>query len=784
MLKSCQRPPAPVLTTAALLAAALLGSDATRAAESNLVYPGASGRLLYATQADGDRIPDFSAVGYKYGQEAIPTNISPALVVAPGSGDDTARIQNAINQVSSLPIGSNGFRGVVQLTAGEYQIATSLNINASGVVLRGMDDGDSPANSTILRGTGTTQRSLVNVAITNGSTSWTMDPTKISPVTDKYVPVGATSFRIASPQSYAQGDTVRVFRPSTAEWISDIGMDSIPPDGGTLVQWAPGSKDRYFDRVITRIEGDRIFLNAPITQSLDEQYGGGYLRKYEFPSRLHNVGIESIRGVSDYTSPDDEDHAWTFIQINGLEHGWVRNVTGQHFGFAAVSLVGATKNITVDDAHSIDPVSLLAGGRRYSFNLSSNAELNLLQNLTADQGRHDFIMNSASVGPNVFYNAVATNAHADSGVHQRWSIGGLFDNVTTDNNIDFENGSNSGSGHGWRGANFVVWNSQASGFIVQNPPTAQNWAIGNIGTITNVGRETEPLGIVDQHGAHVDTQSLYLKQLQDRLAVANSEFREYVTGDYDNYVNDGGSSVDNVTVSPSLTAEFADFFATQGLPLKGFDDTATNAFAPHSWQFGIDDDEQVYHAVMTLAVKRTGGSTVDDSIWFERVANELPFTVLGLGSQINSAVSTMIMVEYTGTDLGWFNDGEFNVVIGDDVAVDWGRLDLVVGDLLSGDVNADGILNAADVALFSAALQAGNLTSFNNAQPTGRYIAGDFTGDGLVTMADFNAFSSAILDADPSAADELNAIPTPATLVLLGCGVAACARRRRLARVS
>ena len=74
---------------------------------------------------------------------------------------------------------------------------------------------------------------------------------------------------------------------------------------------------------------------------------------------------------------------------------------------------------------------------------------------------------------------VATNAAADSGPHQRWSTGTLFDNITTNTSLNLQNRLNSGSGHGWAGANMVIWNSTAGQFYVQSPPTAQNWIIGS-----------------------------------------------------------------------------------------------------------------------------------------------------------------------------------------------------------------------------------------------------------------------------------------------------------------
>ena len=145
-----------------------------------------------------------------------------ALTVQPIAGDDTASIQAAINQVSALPLGANGFRGAVLLDAGDYDIAGQLTIAASGVVLRGVGR---ESNQTVLHATGTSQRELISIA---GSGSQSLTGSTRNMI-DKVVPVGARSFRVDSTSGFAVGDTVRVTRPSTADWISDLGMDSIPP---------------------------------------------------------------------------------------------------------------------------------------------------------------------------------------------------------------------------------------------------------------------------------------------------------------------------------------------------------------------------------------------------------------------------------------------------------------------------------------------------------------------------------------------------------------------------
>ena len=122
-------------------------------------------------------------------------------------------------------------------------------------------------------------------------------------------------------------------------------------------------------------------------------------------NRLEKIGIENIRGISAFTSDTDENHAWTFIELNRARDCWIRNITAQHFGFAAVLLGSASSRVTADDLANLDPKSVITGGRRYAFN--NQGGLNLMTRMMSERGRHDFVNNVPSRGPNVFYDGVA-----------------------------------------------------------------------------------------------------------------------------------------------------------------------------------------------------------------------------------------------------------------------------------------------------------------------------------------------------------------------------------------
>mgnify|MGYP001178210132 CR=1 FL=1 len=679
-----------------LLVATLLAlSCAARAGavESVWAYPGVTGRLIYAPDAQGDRIMDFSGVGYRgRGVELIPNLVPTIVTVAPVAGDDTATIQAAIDLVAALPIGPDGFRGAVELTAGSFDVHTQLNITASGVVLRGA--GRDPGTGTVLHARGTSQRALINVVGT-GSQSLTGSTRNMI---DKTVPVGATSFRVDSTAGFSVGDTVRIERPSTAEWIHDIGMDSIPPrsDGGTVVQWQPGTMNIRFDRVITRIEGDRIFLDAPLANSFEQQYGGGTIRRYTWGGRIENVGVENLRAESDFVSATDENHAWDFVSINAAQNVWVRHATSAYFAGSAVLSNPGAKWVTVEDVVNLDPKSLIAGERRYTFNLSG--QLELVTQSEANNGRHDFVNNSTRPpGPHVFHRSIARNAIDETGPHQRWATGSLFDNIVVEGDqINARNRGNFGTGHGWAGANMVIWNSTAQSFIVQNPPTAQNWLVGSTGTLVNDATfGPQPPGYVDSMNQRVAVDSLYDQQLADSAdirvvhwnsptgdwndaanwraglvpAVYSVVHRDYLVGDIDDFVYDGPASVDN----PALDSAWGAYVeASSGLPVTGFDDLAGSANVAFTVQHQLDPGERVVHGSLALALKKGPGSAADDFVrlFDADPANQHTFAALGWSGAVNST-SAHVGVLDLGARLDSLQSGAINVQISGDTGVDW-----------------------------------------------------------------------------------------------------------------
>ena len=102
---------------------------------------------------------------------------------------------------------------------------------------------------------------------------------------------------------------------------------------------------------------------------------------------------------------------------------------------------------------------------------------------------------------------------ADSEPHHRWSVGGLYDNVNA--SIRIQDRQWYGTGHGWAGANYVVWNCEGE-LVLQRPPTANNWSVGHVGKKVRGAFEPKEDGWWDSFGQHVEPRSLYEAQQRDR----------------------------------------------------------------------------------------------------------------------------------------------------------------------------------------------------------------------------------------------------------------------------
>lgn len=452
--------------------------------------------LGYAGDADGIAI-DFSHCGYRSSEVPLP-EVEARLFVRHSEGDVTAALQAAIDQLSTFPLDEQGFRGALLLDNGSFEIGGQLKVAASGIVLRG-------SGNTTIRATGTDRRPVIRVM---GKDDAQFE--KLGRQVTGDVAVGSVEIPLDSTTGLLVGGLVRVTRPSTKEWIEAIGMDRF------LVGWRPGSRNIQWERRITAIADNTITVDAPITTALETRFGGGRVQKLtQWPGRHQQIGIEglTLESIPTSTHPKDEDHAWVGITMGNVQDAWVRQVTFRKFTGSAVMLWETSKNVTVKDCLSLEPISEIGGHRRDTFFTAGQQTLFL--RCWAERGIRDFTVGHCAAGPNAFVACESHHTLGDSGSIGSWASGILYDNVNIHGGtLKLDNQWVANHSAGWSAANSVLWQCTAAELHCSHPPTAKNWARGVWGRYYGDG------DFGDSVDEFVSPSSLFQGQLAARSVTA------------------------------------------------------------------------------------------------------------------------------------------------------------------------------------------------------------------------------------------------------------------------
>jgi hypothetical protein len=500
-----------VLLTSLLLAVPVWALD-----DNPWVTVDTPGHLTYRTTKRGDRIVDFSYAGYMGGGIPLP-KVPITETVSPSDGHDTAVIQAAIDRASRLPI-KGGFRGAVKLAAGTFRCSGTLKISSSGVVLRGSGF---DSKGTTIQMTGDAH---VAITIAGTETIEARGPT-VHMVQD-YVPSGSRSITLDDASSIREGDTIRIRRITTPQWLRFMGMDNLVRDGQPEV-WVGNSITTY--RKVAARDGNELILDVPLTDSYDRAYlppEGAEVTKVEVHGDIEQVGVEWLHIEAPPRDVGFDEPLFQTMKMSGVRDAWVREMVvddvteGIDVGadVARVTLQGIIHKHTRNITTPAKPADFALRGTQ------------LLVVYCGSKGNDEsyVITGPRNQGPNVVLDSVFMgNGFIEP--HQRWSTGFLVDSTKVpQGSIQLKNRGEMGSGHGWTVGWGVVWNCVAGSFIIQNPPGAANWSIGNTGPelgepMKRAGvrrRDLGPdlaMGYVESAGKPVHPVSLYRQQLQERL---------------------------------------------------------------------------------------------------------------------------------------------------------------------------------------------------------------------------------------------------------------------------
>jgi hypothetical protein len=489
---------------------------------SKWAYLGADKKLHYGIDGRGNRIMDFSHAGYKGGGVSLPS-VKVARTLSAVAGDNTSRIQAAIDEVSRLPVAADGFRGAVLLQTGTYEVARPLTISASGVVLRGSGSGAAGASIRVLG----PPHHFLDIA---GSGSWQPDGQPAA-ITDAYVPSGADAFQVSAASGFKPGDAVLIQRPVTEAWIRFMEMDKLSRDGKPQT-WIKAGTIINTDRIIKSISGNRLTLDVPLSDSIDAAHlnpPGASVVKYTFPGRIEHVGVESLRVTVPPQDVPITQGQYTLLRMNSVSDGWVRDVAVEDTQ-NTITLGSTVRRVTLDQVHIRHTMPFTAPAAPADVAISGTQIL-VYRSTVLGKGVWPVVTQQGVTGPNVILDFMSDQAGIAP--HQRWATGLLVDSSEFRNgterrpNIAFSNREYAGSGHGWSVGWAVAWNVKADYLLIQQPPGAKNWCIGCTGRPTSILWHGNPIPLpeipsetFESPGVAVTPASLYLSQLRERLGDA------------------------------------------------------------------------------------------------------------------------------------------------------------------------------------------------------------------------------------------------------------------------
>ena len=464
---------------------------------------------------------DFSYCGYHASEDSIPLAEVKAYVEC-AEGDMSATIQQAIDYVSSLPIGRDGLRGAVLLGPGTFVLQERLAIEASGVVLRG-----SGRDITVLRKEGFDRGSLLRIEGRQDKT-YGKDTLWVNEV----VELGTKEISVTGTKGVGIGSLanrqVEIVRQSSAPWIEKVGC-RIYGGGIDALAWKPGDIDLLWRRTVVGVDGNTLKLDAPLTMGFDPNEEASYIdnkkklhehvpmspcyvRIVDDLGEIGESGIENLTLESgfDPRNAHDENHCWTGVSLEYAHDCWVRLVNFKHLAGAGVVMQASARRITVEDCQYLEPVSENAGLRRTSFYVMG--QQCLVQRCYARQGRHDFVTGFCAAGPNAFVQCEAEEALSYSGGLDSWACGTLYDIVEIDgHDLVMKNLGQDNNGAGWNAASSVAWQCSAAEIHCYSPDTI------NTNRAYGAWAQFSGDGYWSNSNNHVQPRSLYYAQLEERL---------------------------------------------------------------------------------------------------------------------------------------------------------------------------------------------------------------------------------------------------------------------------
>lgn len=416
-----------IKTTALVISLALSGSTVAADYWADYVssrVPGTDLRDPASTLAEENILPNFSYVGYKFTNQAIPESstlgyqvflVTNYGAIADDGNSDKEAIRRTIAAAENY-IDAGGTGAIVEFPSGQFRLNDSADI-------AGMDMSDTAAGRTdrksysiqvsrgnmIIRGAGPSTVLFMeqNLELVYPSKDWTTpyilqvsfdnknrDPNVIakvkqaitSPTGDKFITTVASDHLRESTRTISVADSSLL---QIGQWVMLTRLDdrratidaAVAPyqteSGWTAIN--KGLRSQEFHQ-ITAISGNDVTFAAPIHHAVNaDGYWG-----LKHAAMLENVGIEDLTFKGNWQSNfvhhknGVHDGGWSMLRMANVSNSWVRNVT-----FTDVN-VGLTASNTA--ATTLEDLTFNGNPGHLSLDISSSTHV-LARNIQ-DPARH------------------------------------------------------------------------------------------------------------------------------------------------------------------------------------------------------------------------------------------------------------------------------------------------------------------------------------------------------------------------------------------------------------
>ncbi|HCN75938.1 MAG TPA: hypothetical protein DIT13_01940 [Verrucomicrobiales bacterium] len=545
-----------------LVCGLLLSAGICPAWESTLYGPGWQATPALSFEED-KIVQDFSFAGYRRGEVPLPVT-PPGLTYnavttygadPTGAVDSTVAIQSAINAAAA----AGG--GIVWLPAGLYKISPQgtntycLQINASGVVLRGAGTGQ-----TFLLNTQTVMRDKNIISVTGpSSAAWTTVQSPSTNITTD-LPGPVTEIPVVSVAGFAVGDHILVRADPGDAWATEHLEDGWVGHAGSYGRLMYLRQIMALDAV-----NNVITLDIPTRYTLKTRDNA---RIYKKTTLITEVGLEGFSvgnvqhpgttgwGEEDYatagTSAYDVHNSYV-IRMSRARDGWIKNVhTYQPAGNTTTChllnngiLLSECSRVTVKGCYFRRPQFGGGGGAGYMYRLQNSGDC-LVRDSTAEFCRHGFVFSHMSTSGNVLHACLDKTTGKQTGNtgnqntsgkgsdhHMHFSHSNLVDACTADGSWFEARYRPFGSVplHNLTAAHTVYWNTEGKGtaaaYVVHSQQSRFGYVIGTRGTLTAVNTggtsttKTTPVDHVEgtAQGDTLTPFSLFREQRRRRIGL-------------------------------------------------------------------------------------------------------------------------------------------------------------------------------------------------------------------------------------------------------------------------